>query len=150
MSTPTLTSSSSVKKKFPKNVEMSPTTTSYIVVMTGAAGTVYQPCQVSSPTLNLSTPNFCATTTTATAAAAATTSISTTQNHRPLTVPGTNIPLPLQPLTSFSPNNVLSAELLATNLPSLDMLCSGIDDCDSALDDIEQVLKDAENFDILA
>jgi hypothetical protein len=35
-------------------------------------------------------------------------------------------------------------------LPSIDLLCSNIEDCESTLDDIEQVLKDAENFDILA
>ncbi len=34
---------------------------------------------------------------------------------------------------------------------SIDLLCSNLEDCDSStLDDIEQVLKDAENFDILA
>ena len=35
---------------------------------------------------------------------------------------------------------------------SIDLLCSNlVEDCDSStLDDIEQVLKDAENFDILA
>ena len=139
----------SMKKKTSKaaKVEISPSTTSYFVVVTGSAGAIYQPCQVASPSLNLSTMNFLA-------SPAAT---SPTQQHQPqprqLTLPGTNVPLPLQPVSSFSPtNNVMSmsTDLLSTSLPSLDLLCSGMDDCDSTLDDIEQVLKDAENFDILA
>jgi hypothetical protein len=123
---------------------------SYIVVMT-SAGTVYQPCHVASPTAGF---------------------VAVTPASRPLTLPGTNVPLPLQPLASCLPASAssgllstssmstssmstsslstssLSTSLLSASLPSLDLLCSTIDE--STLDDIEQVLKDAENFDILA
>jgi hypothetical protein len=110
-----------------------PPTTSYIVVMTGSAGSIYQPLQHANNAL----PSFAI------------------LPQRPLTIPGTSVPLPLQPLANFSPNHhPLSdhpmSDLLSNNLPSLDLLCSNIEDCESTLDDIEQVLKDAENFDILA
>jgi hypothetical protein len=111
-----------------------PPTTSYIVVMTGSAGSIYQPLQHAN---NALLPSFAI------------------LPQRPLTIPGTSVPLPLQPLANFSPNHhPLSdhpmSDLLSNNLPSLDLLCSNIEDCESTLDDIEQVLKDAENFDILA
>jgi hypothetical protein len=113
--------------------QQQPPTTSYIVVMTGSAGSIYQPLQHANSTL----PSFAI------------------LPQRPLTIPGTSVPLPLQPLANFSPNHhPLSdhpmSDLLSNNLPSLDLLCSNIEDCESTLDDIEQVLKDAENFDILA
>ena len=75
-----------------KNVDV-PATTSYIVVMTGSAGSVYQPLnqqQLISPLF----PNFASQT------------VVKQQNQHLLTIPGTSVPLPLQPLVNFSPNHI--------------------------------------------
>ena len=85
------------KKKTSKNMSSKtvdiPATTSYIVVMTGSAGSVYQPLnqqQLISPLF----PNF-----------ASQTAVKQQHQHQ-LTIPGTSVPLPLQPLVNFSPNHI--------------------------------------------
>ncbi len=104
--------------------------TPYIVVMNGNAGTVYQP--VASATLPFQ--NF----------------VTIQQPTKPITLSGTNVPVPLQPIGQFQPPPPPLADLSSAQmLPTLELMCPTIDDSDSTLDDIEQVLKDAENFDIL-
>jgi len=115
-----------------KKKSSSPVTppTPYIVVMNGNAGTVYQP--VASATLPFQ--NF----------------VTIQQAAKPITLSGTNVPVPLQPIGQFPSNCPPLADLSSAQmLPTLELMCPSIDDSDSTLDDIEQVLKDAENFDIL-
>ena len=74
-----------------KNVDV-PATTSYIVVMTGSAGSIYQPLHQQQLTLP-HFPNY------------SSHPVIKQQPHQ-LTVPGTSVPLPLQPLMNLSPNHI--------------------------------------------
>jgi len=84
------------------------TTTSYIVVMTGNAGSVYQPLQQQQQQCHNNTAQLFANFGTP----------QTPQPTRQLTVPGTCVPLPLQPLVNFSPNHQFAAGIHSDLLSS--------------------------------
>jgi hypothetical protein len=101
-----------------KIADVPTTTTSYIVVMTGNAGSVYQPLQQQHQQQQQQCHNN-----TAQIFANFGTAPQTAQPTRQLTVPGTCVPLPLQPLVNFSPNHQFSAglhsDLLSSSHPVL-------------------------------